>query len=709
MNFPRKRQIVPYILSAFLIVFALFPAHLAASALTLAWDPNREDDLAGYKVYYGTRSWDYDFVVDVGNVTQYTVTGLESDILYYFAATAYDTSGNESDFSDEVSGVPTDDPGSDDPDTDSDGMPDDWEVEYFGDLTQGPYGDYDGDGLYNVNEYQRGTDPTNPDTDSDEMPDGWEVQYGLNPLDASDADVDSDGDGSTNLEEYLAGTDPTNAPPTANAGPDQTVREGITVTLDASNSSDQDDGIASYLWEQTGGIPVALDDPTAVQPTFISPDVGPDGASLTFQLTVTDNGGLQSTDTCIVNVTWENAPPMGDAGPDQTVDEGVTVTLDASNSSDPDDGIASYLWEQTGGIPVTLSDPTGVQPTFTSPDVGPDGTSLAFRLTVTDNGGLQSTDSCVVNVTWVNVPPTANAGPDQAVPARVTVTLDASNSSDPDDGIAAYLWEQTGGIPVTLSDPMAVQPTFTSPDVGPDGTSLTFQLTATDNGGLQSTDTCIVNVTWGNSPPAAHAGPDQTVDEGATVTLDASNSSDSDDGIASYLWKQKTGFPVTLSDPATANPNFVAPSVDADGMLLSFQVMVTDNGGLQSSDEAFVIVEADSEEWYSEWGCFIATAAYGSYLHPQVKILRDFRDEFLISNSLGRKCVHLYYQYSPRIANHMEKYRFLQCLTRQALLPLIGMSALSLKTTSPQKLLVLPFCLLLISTIALRSYLRQPR
>ena len=86
----------------------------------------------------------------------------------------------------------------------------------------------------------------------------------------------------------------------------------------------------------------------------------------------------------------------------------------------------------------------------------------------------------------------------------------------------------------------------------------------------------------------ANAGPDQTVDEGVTVTLDASNSSDPDDGIASYLWEQTAGNPVTLSDPTEVDPTFVAPSGDASEMLLSFRVTVTDNGGLRASDEVSV-------------------------------------------------------------------------------------------------------------------------
>jgi hypothetical protein len=381
-----------------------------------------------------------------------------------------------------------------------------------------------------------------------------------------------------------------NLPPTADAGPDQTVDEGVNVTLDGSNSADPDDGIVSYLWEQIGGTVVTLSSTSAVQPTFTAPDVGPGGESLTFQLTVIDSGGLQATDTCIVTVSWVNLPPTSDAGPDQTADEGATVTLDGSNSTDPDDGIASYSWTQTSGLPVTLSSTTVFKPTFTAPDVGPSGEPLTFQLTVTDSGGLQSTDSCIVNVSWVNLPPTADAGPDQTVDEGVAVTLDGSNSTDLDDGIASYQWKQLAGSQVTLSDPSAATPTFTAPNVGMSGVSLTFQLTVTDGGGLKSTATCIVNVTWVNEAPSADAGPDQSVEEGATVTLDGSGSTDPDDGIASHLWTQTAGPPVTLSDASASQPTFVTPIVDLSGTTLTFKLTAVDAGGLQSSDQVSVTV-----------------------------------------------------------------------------------------------------------------------
>ena len=76
--------------------------------VTLSWDPNTETDLAGYKIHIGTVSGTYDTVIDVKNVTRYTVTELVVDKTYYFALTAHDTWKNNSMYSKEVSGTAKD-------------------------------------------------------------------------------------------------------------------------------------------------------------------------------------------------------------------------------------------------------------------------------------------------------------------------------------------------------------------------------------------------------------------------------------------------------------------------------------------------------------------------------------------------------------------------------------------------------------------------
>ena len=92
-----------------LFLFPVLPGPLAvrhahaATSITLAWDPNTEPDLAGYKLYYGTASHAYEFSIDVGNQTTYTISGFLEGVDYKFAVTAYNLYGLESDFSNKVS------------------------------------------------------------------------------------------------------------------------------------------------------------------------------------------------------------------------------------------------------------------------------------------------------------------------------------------------------------------------------------------------------------------------------------------------------------------------------------------------------------------------------------------------------------------------------------------------------------------------------
>ncbi|ETR73370.1 MAG: hypothetical protein OMM_06977, partial [Candidatus Magnetoglobus multicellularis str. Araruama] len=100
----------------------------------------------------------------------------------------------------------------------------------------------------------------------------------------------------------------------------------------------------------------------------------------------------------VINI---NDPPIASAGNSYTANEGDIVQLDASQSEDMDDGIAQYIWKQTAGIAVELSDPSSVLPEFSVPEVDANGAFLSFRLEVSDHDGLTAVDTVSIHITNV--------------------------------------------------------------------------------------------------------------------------------------------------------------------------------------------------------------------------------------------------------------------------------------------------------------------
>jgi hypothetical protein len=89
-------------IAALLFALCAFPLPSAnAAQVTLAWDPS-SGPVAGYNVYYGTSSGNYDYSVDVGNFTSCTISGLQEGETYYFSVSAYDSNFNESELSEEL-------------------------------------------------------------------------------------------------------------------------------------------------------------------------------------------------------------------------------------------------------------------------------------------------------------------------------------------------------------------------------------------------------------------------------------------------------------------------------------------------------------------------------------------------------------------------------------------------------------------------------
>src|SRR2546425_139542 len=380
--------------------------------------------------------------------------------------------------------------------------------------------------------------------------------------------------------------------PVVEAGPDQTVAEGILVTLNASGSSDSDNDGLSYSWTQINGQSVKLSNADTAFPSFTAPSVNSTGATLTFQLAVDDGKGANGTDTVDVIVQNVNEPPVADAGSGQVVGEGTNpVILNGSLSHDLDGDSLSFSWVQIAGPNAAISDATSATPSFKAPEVNSTGIVLTFKLTVSD-GFANSTDTVdiTVNNVKINQPPVANAGPDQTVSEGGSVGLNGAASSDPDGDTLSHSWTQTAGPTVTLSNSNTVTPTFTAPQISTSNVVLTFRLTVSDGKGGTATDTVDVIVQNINQPPVANAGPDQTVSEGALVTLNGTLSSDPDGDVSTYSWLQTNGTAILLNNSTSTVTTFTAPNVNNEGGTLTFDLTVSDNKGQTHTDSVNIVI-----------------------------------------------------------------------------------------------------------------------
>jgi hypothetical protein len=104
-------------------------------------------------------------------------------------------------------------------------------------------------------------------------------------------------------------------------------------------------------------------------------------------------------------------------------------------------------------------------------------------------------------------------------------------------------------------------------------------------------------------------------------------------------------------------------------------------------------------------GCFIATAAYGTPMAEEIQILREFRDEYLLTNPVGQALVDLYYRVSPPIAEFITEHPSLKPIVRAGLVPAVAMSTVAVNTTPAEKMAIVG--LLVLVSVALVVWLKR--
>jgi hypothetical protein len=367
-----------------------------------------------------------------------------------------------------------------------------------------------------------------------------------------------------------------NSAPVANAGVAQSVKLNDTVTLDGTGSSDANNDFITYKWtlvtKPTGSTAV-LSSATSSKPTFKADVSGTYVASLIVNDGKVDSAAAATT----ISVSSANADPIANAGNNQNVTVGTTVTLDGTNSSDANRDQLTYRWvlvSKPTGSAAVLTNPTSAKPVFVADLVG----TYVSSLIVNDGRVDSTTVSTTVTATVVNAVPVANAGTNQSV-ILGTITLDGSASSDANGDALTYKWvllNKPTNSNAALSSTTSAKPTFNADIAG----VFVFTLQVNDGKVDSSVATVSITASSANVAPVANPGAAQSVVLG-TITLDGSTSSDANGDALTYKWallSKPTNSNAALSSISAAKPTFAA---DLAGVYV-FSLQVND-GKLDSA------------------------------------------------------------------------------------------------------------------------------
>ena len=177
------------------------------------------------------------------------------------------------------------------------------------------------------------------------------------------------------------------------------VVENKLVTL-IGEGYDEDDEDLSFFWEQLEGEPVGLSSYTIPTPKFMAPEVANGSIKvLTFQLTVTDPTGAQSSDVVEIIVNPVNHVPIVSAGRDKLIFPTLNAITLVGSAVDADDDLLTFSWEQTSGPEIELVNTNLRYLTIISTAVDfSNFTPMTFKLTANDEFGGVGSDSATFKI-----------------------------------------------------------------------------------------------------------------------------------------------------------------------------------------------------------------------------------------------------------------------------------------------------------------------
>lgn len=368
---------------------------------------------------------------------------------------------------------------------------------------------------------------------------------------------------------------PANMAPVARAASGLSVLLNQAVTLDGSASTDANNDVLSYKWawvSKPASSLAAFDDARSVKPVFTADVKGLYVVSL-----VVSDGKLDSQSVLIgITVAEQNAAPVANAGPNQSVLLGSTVTLDGRDSADANrEDLLTFRWVLSRPDS-TMAVLTGIRPTFVANLAGD------YVATLIVNDGLVDSAPTTVRIAVaaaaVNAPPVAAAGPAQNVVTGSRVSLDGSLSTDANRDVLTYKWafvKLPDGSSATLTGALTAKPTFTA-DV-----SGIYVLSLVVNDGKVNSEVSAVAITASaaNLAPVADGGAGQAVVVGTQVKLSGSGSTDANGDALTYRWSLTslpTASAATLTGATTVAASFTP---DVVGIYVATLTVTDGRGG----------------------------------------------------------------------------------------------------------------------------------
>jgi hypothetical protein len=407
-----------------------FPNSAFAGDVTLAWDANTDANLAGYKVYFGIASRQYGTPIDAGLQTSYTVTGLAAGT-YYFAVTAYSTSGQESGFSNEVvydAGTVTETapaititvPTAEGSFTSSSAT-----------LSVGGTAS-DTNGITQITWANSGGGSGTAAGTTEWSISGIVLISGTNTITVTVQNASGMTSSATLVVTYTAPSDTIPPTVTITSPTSSATYTSSSVTLDLGGTASSDNmGISQVTWSSSGGGSGTASGTIA----WSIPEILLANGSNTITVTAWDNAGLTCSATLVVTYSADTtAPTIAITSPTSSATyTASSETFDLSGTASDNTGVSQVTWSNSGGGSGTASGTTS----WTISGITLAGGTNAITVTAIDEAG--NSRAAKLTVTYDKAPPVISSVTSSTIrntAATIAWTTDEVSDTQVDYGLS---------------------------------------------------------------------------------------------------------------------------------------------------------------------------------------------------------------------------------------------------------------------------------